>query len=83
MELPNISSFLEKYKKLPSPKRSLREAIEEFFDAKKMVKDVFYKNGIVYVKTQPVLKQEIFLNKKKLISFLKEKNLGILIDDIR
>jgi len=83
MELPNISSFLEKYKKLPSPKRTLREAVEEFFGTTKMIKDVSYKNGVVYVKTQSVLKQEVFLNKKKLLAFLKEKNLGILINDIR
>ncbi len=83
MEPKPLSSFLEKYKKLPTPKILLKDALEEFLGVPKAIKDVSLRNGTLYIKTSSALKQEIFFKKNKIILFLKERNLGVLVDDIR
>lgn len=83
MEPKTLSFFLEKYKKLPTPKRRLKAAIEEFLGVSNTITDISLKNGTVYIKAPSVLKQEIFLRKNKILLFLKEQNLNILVDDIR
>lgn len=83
MDPKHFSSFLDKYKKLPTPKRHIKTLVETFLRIENSIGDVSLRNGVLYVKASPGVKQEILLKKKKLLSFLKEQSLGVMIEDVR
>ncbi len=83
MDPKHLSSFLGKYEKLPLPKRHLKSFLQEFLGIESGIHDISLRNGELHVKASSIVKQEIFLKKKKIIAFLKNKELGISITDIR
>lgn len=83
MDPRHLASFFEKYKKLPTPRRYFISALNEFLGIEKGVTDVSIQNGVLYVKAPGAIKQEIFLKKQKILNFLKEKDLDLIITDIR
>lgn len=71
-----ISALLEKFKRFSRPNIEIREAvsraIKSEIGAEVSEKDISVKNGIVLVKTHnSVLKNEIFLKKKKILTILQ------------
>ena len=82
MEPKHLSFFLGKHSKLPTPKRHLKAAVEMFLGVENVIKDVSFKDGTLHIKASGVVKQELFVNKKKAIDFLNGKNLGISITEI-
>ncbi|KKR47569.1 MAG: hypothetical protein UT90_C0016G0010 [Parcubacteria group bacterium GW2011_GWA1_40_21] len=77
----NISIYLDKFKNIESKSSNLKNII---IDSVKNIlktdidkKNIEIKNGIVYLKVNPVLKNEIFINKNSLIKDLSAKNLSI------
>jgi len=77
----NISIYLDKFKNIESKNSVL---IKIIIDSVKNIlkvdidkKNIQIKNGVIYLKVNPVLKNEIFINKNSLIRELSFKNLAI------
>jgi len=79
MGLNGIEKFLEKIKNITPPeifgrvyvKNGVKNYTGIDLDIKKI--KISTKEGCVYIKTTPAEKNIIFLNKEKIINFLKEK----------
>lgn len=77
----NISIYLDKFKNIESKSSSLKntiiDSISKVLKTNINKKDVEVKNGIVYLKVNPVVRNEIFINKTKITEELSVKNLAI------
>lgn len=77
----NISIYLDKFKNIESKSSSLKNTIIDSISKVLKIninkKDVEVKNGIVYLKVNPVVRNEIFINKTKITEELSVKNLAI------
>jgi len=77
----NISIYLDKFKNIESKSSVLKNIIID--SVKKVLKvdidkkNIHINNGIVYLKVNPVLKNEIFINKNNLTKELSSKNLAV------
>ncbi len=80
--MESLALFLEKYKKLPTPKGYLKNCVTDFLGGVK-VEDVSYGDGVLYVKAGSVVKQELFIKKKQFIEHLAQKGVSLVIRDIR
>jgi len=82
-----IKVFLEKYKKLTNNHNLLRDIIIDSINneigllLKK--EDIKILNNIVYIKTNPILKSEIFINKEKIINSINKNLPTGVIKDIK
>lgn len=81
----NISIYLDKFKNIESKssglKNSIIDSINKILKINIDKKDVEIRNGVVYLKVNPVVRNEIFINKVNIIKELSTKNLivkGIL-----
>ena len=82
----NISSYLEKFKKLKDPKRDIQEISFIFssilgFDISDS--DIKLQNNIVFFIGDSSLKTEIFIRKEDILDVLKEKMPRLFIKDVR
>jgi len=86
MSLNSLSVFLNKFKKLTSPnKTTYKVIIEVLYNiiGVKLNKNVFnIKNQILYIKSDSVVKNEIFLHKKQILQILEKKLKNQNIKDI-
>ena len=78
-----LSSFLDKFKKRMKPKKHIKEVLEAFLESKGKVNDLTLRGGVLYVKTVPMLKQQLFLKKKECLLYLKNNLKEIVVVDIR
>jgi len=82
----NIGEYLKKFTKITPPDDFLKEIILEGVKTEIGIdidkKNITVSGGIVYIKTSPIIKNEIFMKKEKIISIIKEKQ-TIKIADIR
>lgn len=73
----NINNFLEKFKKLTPPDDDIKEEIIEIISSlfKKEIdkKQIAIKNSVIYIESDPVLKNEIFMKKQFILSKLIER----------
>ena len=88
MAWKNISGYLEKFFTITPPKKFYQgeviKALNEILNINLSENEVEYRFGIIYIKNNnPVLKNEIFLNKEKIIRLLSEKIKNSGIKDIR
>lgn len=80
--MQNINSFLEKFKKLLRYNKEIKETIKGVIKEKIGVelddKDIKIQNKVLYIKTTPYVKNEIFIKKdiilEKLNSLLDKKS---------
>lgn len=84
----NISKYLEKFFTITPPgkfyQKEIIKALNEILPINLSENDAEYRFGIIYIKNNnPVLKNEIFLNKEKIIRLLSEKIKNSGIKDIR
>jgi hypothetical protein len=83
----HISDFLEKFKKIQPVNADTKNALVEILSKKYSIEvsiDVaLLKNGVITIKASPVVKNMIFIHKKKLLAELQTVFLGISITDIR
>ncbi len=87
----NISNYLEKFFKITPPKKfyqnEIAGALNEILNISLSENDVECRFGTVYIKNSPTisgtLKNEIFLNKEKIIRLLSQKIKNSGIKDIR
>lgn len=77
----NISIYLDKFKDIESKSSSLKniiiDSISKVLKININKKDMEVKNGIIYLKVNPVIRNEIFINKTKITEELNLKNLAI------
>ncbi|MBM2817458.1 MAG: hypothetical protein HW401_48 [Parcubacteria group bacterium] len=77
----NISIYLEKFKNIESKSSTLKsvisDAVKNVLKADIDKKNIEIKNGIIYLKVHPVVKNEIFINKNNIIKELGLKNLAV------
>ena len=73
----NISSFLDKFKKLEPPKRSILDAFVRVLDRTLGIfikeSEVTVERGVIYLSTHPSIKSEVMLNKARLLRALNEE----------
>lgn len=85
--MKGITSFLDKFKKLvrhdTETKESIIKAVKDIIDVEINESDIKIQNKVLYIKSTPYIKNEIFIKKdlvlEKLQKFLKNK----IIKDIR
>ncbi len=73
----NIGEYLNKFKKISENRDFLRKAVSE---AVKNIcgididpEDIDVRDGIARIRSKPIIKNEIFLKKNKIMDFLKNK----------
>jgi len=75
MDYNHITSFLDKFKKIIFQKEENKELVvgviskEISFEIKK--DSVKIKNGIIYIKESPIVRNEIMMRKKQILNKLK------------
>ena len=88
MAWKNISGYLEKFFTITPPwkfyQKDVVKALNEVLKIELLENDVEYRFGIVYIRSSvQILKNEIFLNKEKIIKQLNQKIKRDIIKDIR
>lgn len=88
MAWKSISGYLEKFFTITPPKKFYQgetvKALNEILNTNLSGNDAEYRFGIIYIKkNNPALKNEIFLNKEKILRLLSEKIKNSAIKDIR
>jgi len=88
MAWKNISGYLEKFFTITPPgkfyQKEVVKALNEVLKIELLENDVEYRFGIVYIRSSvQILKNEIFLNKEKIIKQLNQKIKRDIIKDIR
>lgn len=91
MAWKSISGYLEKFFTIAPPKKfyqgEIIKALNEILNTDLSENDAEYRFGIIYIKNNPAisgtLKNEIFLNKEKIIQHLSQKIKNSGIKDIR
>ena len=77
----NISIYLEKFKNIESKSSNLKSLVNDVIKNVLKVdidkKNIEIKNGIIYLKVHPVVKNEIFIIKNNIIKELSLKNLAV------
>lgn len=76
MEGP-LQLFFSKYQNLKAPNESIRKGfIEAVFDVVGVsinLDDVSFNKGLIYLKSNPYIKNEVLMNKEDILSVLEEK----------
>ncbi len=83
-----ISDLLKKFQHITPPdivvRKKIVEIVKEITNIELDKKDISVKNGVVFIKTTPIYKNEIFINKQTILSILKQKiNDSVKIVDIK
>ena len=77
----NISIYLDKFKKIEVKSSNLKnhiiDSINNIIKINIDKKDVELKNGVVYLRVHPVVKNEIFINKNTILKELNTKKIPI------
>ena len=84
----NISNYLEKFFTIIPPKKfyqgEIIKVLNEILNTNLSESDAEYHHGIIYIKSNnPALKNEIFLNKEKILRSLLQKTKNIGVKDIK
>ena len=73
----NVDDFLSKFKKIEPPDNTIRcyvvDVIFDVLSIKIKKQDIKIKNNIVYIKTNNIVKNEIFLNKQTILDKINNK----------
>ena len=73
----DITKYLEKFKKLSQSRNFLRnsvaEAVKEICNIEIDPKNIDIKSGIARIKEKPIIKNEIFIKKIKILESLSKK----------
>lgn len=77
----NISIYLDKFKKVDSKNSSFRDCITSSINKVLGVKinkeNITVRNGVVYLKTNSVIRNEIFIKKKIIMDELIANNIPV------
>lgn len=82
--MKNLSSFLEKFKSFLLSDKNQKNAISNvIFNIVGVIldhKNIDIKNNKIYIKTSPIIKNQIFMSKTKILSELKTINPTVFLD---
>lgn len=77
----NIALYLDKFKKIDlkssSLKKTIHASISKVLGIDVDIKAINVKNNLIYLKVNPVIKNEIFIKKKNIIKELQLNSLNI------
>lgn len=77
----NISNFLDKFRILEKNKTVLKEKILEKIEKHSKVvlkkEDIEIKNSVIFVKSSPIKRAEIFFKKQDILEDFKKENIAI------
>ncbi|MEK9181982.1 MAG: hypothetical protein AAB781_00125 [Patescibacteria group bacterium] len=77
----NISIYLDKFKNIESKnsvlKNIITDSVGNILKININKKDVEIKNGVIYLKVNPVVRNEVFINKVGIIKELNAKNIAV------
>jgi len=83
----NLDKFLNKFKGLKPPNDEIKiniiKIIKDDLNINLERKDISVRNKTIYINTKPIIKNEIFINKYKLIETLRDKLGNTMVKDIR
>lgn len=83
----SLNIFLEKFKNITPPDEAIRlllaEMVKEETGIEVSKKNISIRNNIAYIKTTPIYKNEIYIQKGKIILKIKESFVGKNIIDIK
>ena len=87
MSVKKINVALEKYKKITPPdilvRTSVAEVIRRLVGADIPLKDISIRRAVVYIRTKPIFKNEIYIKKKDIINAINVQCPQTKIEDIR
>jgi hypothetical protein len=76
MDYNKISNFLEKFKKLIYQKEFIKDSVVNIISNEvsfKLKKDsIKIKNGVIYLEGSPILRNEVLMRKKNILSSIKK-----------
>ena len=76
----NIGDYLKRFVGLTPPDDFIKEEVLKIVKDKIGIdlnkKEITISNGVIYIKTTPIIKNEIFINREKILQNLKQ-TLGI------
>lgn len=82
MDYKHINSFFGNLSKIINKNDILNDSIIYTINQKTKVllnnKDFVVRNNNIYIKTSPIVRNEILINKENILLSLKEKNISIL-----
>lgn len=85
--MKKLSQYLKKFQNLTPPdiflKKSFRKLIQKEINIKIDIKNIEYKNSTIFIRVNPLIKNEIFLKKDLLLKKLNTKPGEVYIKDIR
>ena len=77
----DIAKYLEKFKVMGNSRHFSRNLVVETIQTVCGItldpKNIEIKDGLVRIQSKPIIKNEIFLKKAKILTLLKEKNLVV------
>ena len=86
MDYKLISIYLERFKNIKPPENAIKKIIIKNIKKETNIKikeqDININKGFVYIKTTPIIKNEIFYKKQNIIKIC-EKELGIKINSLQ
>ncbi len=78
----NIKEYLEKFQKLGLSDKENKEIISqtllEILGIKINTRELEIKDSVLYIKTNPIIKNSLFIKKDRIIKTLKEKGVNVL-----
>jgi len=82
-----LSNHLSKYRNITPPDDFTREYVSKILKKKLKIsinkKQISIRNNVLYIETEPVYKNEVFLKKEKLLEAINEISKKKIIKDIR
>ncbi len=84
--MDTIVSFLKKFSNIKPTARVVKEAVFDTLKEKKIpvaIDEIVYSNSIVYIKSNQVVKNEIFISKKEILKNIEDRLNRKIVTDIR
>lgn len=84
MSLNHLSSFFRRFKTVTIPDESVRKAFSDIVREKTgieiSIEYITVRNGEILVKTNPAIKNELFIKKQEILEAVKEKTTKMMIN---
>lgn len=84
--MQNITVFFKKFSKLKPTNRIIRKTVFDILKNKHIPiskDEIIYHNGVVYIKSNQIIKNEIFLSKEYILKEIKKQLNKETVVDIR
>ena len=83
----NIAYYLEKFKKFSPPDDYLKNSIKQILESEMEIfigkENIEIRQGVIYIKESPLIKNEIFLKKDFILEKIKDSAGKRMVKDIK